>query len=156
MVSSVSNNSLSITPVRTEEELMIITEFFQQANPHATLGEIIAWTKKTWKNPNNFVLKVEFKNEIVGAISIKASKNKALVEDLVIRNEFKKTRIGTKLWQFCEKKLKSRGIKAVTAQIHYGRAEVIPFCYKNGFRLNKVVKDGFGEGEDYIEISKQI
>ncbi|MHA2051821.1 MAG: GNAT family N-acetyltransferase [Promethearchaeota archaeon] len=149
-------NTLLISPVQTDVELTIITELYQQANPHATLKEISKWTKKTWKNSDNIILKAEFNNEVVGAISIEITKNKALVDDLAIRPDHQKTKIGTKLWQFCEKKLKLRGINIITGHIHYKRAEIIPFCYKNGFRVNKVVKDGFGPGEDYIEVIKDL
>ena len=48
------------------------------------------------------------------------------------------------------------GINVFKGYLHYNRAEIIPFCYKYGFRLNKVVKDGFGTGEDYIELIKHI
>ncbi len=151
-----NKNTLLITPVQTEEELMIITKLYQQANPHATLEEIFKWTKKTWKNPDNIILKAELKNELVGAISIEINKNKAIIDDLAIRFNFQKTKIGTKLWRFCEKELELRGIRIITAHIHYNRTEIIPFCYKNGFRLKKIVKDGFGEGEDYIEVIKHM
>jgi len=52
--------------------------------------------------------------------------------------------------------LKLRGIKLIKGHVHYNRAEIIPFGYKNGFRLNKVVKDGFGPKQDYIELIKHI
>ncbi len=149
-------NTLLITPVQTEEELSLISRLYQQANPHATLNDITKWTKKTWKNSDNIILKADINNEVVGAISIEITKNKALIDDLAIKANHQKTDIGTKLWQFCEKKLKLRGIAIITGRVHYKRAEIIPFCYKNGFRLNKVVKNGFGPGEDYIEVIKDL
>jgi ribosomal protein S18 acetylase RimI-like enzyme len=149
-------NNLLITPVQTEEELLTISGLYQQANPSVTLKKILKWTKKTWKNSDNIILKAELNNEVVGAISIEIAKNRALVDDLAIKSNHQKTEIGTKLWQFCEKELILRGINIITGRIHYKRAEIIPFVYKNGFRLNKVVKDGFGPGEDYIEVIKDL
>ncbi|MHA2399437.1 MAG: GNAT family N-acetyltransferase [Promethearchaeota archaeon] len=149
-------NTLLITPVQTEEELSLISRLYQQANPHATLNDITKWTKKTWKNSDNIILKADINNELVGAISIEITKNKALIDDLAIKTNHQKKEIGRKLWQFCEKELKLRGINIITGRVHYKRAEIIPFCYKNGFRLNKVVKDGFGPGEDYIEVIKDL
>ena len=149
-------DGLVITPIETEEELNVIAKLYQQANPHATFKNIVKYTKKTWKKSNNLILKAVINEEIVGAISIEIEDDIALVDDIAITSTLQKTGIGRKLWEFCENVLKIRGIKIVKGQVHYIRAEIIPFCYKNGFRLNRVVKDGFGLKEDYIEIIKHI
>ncbi|MHA1373848.1 MAG: hypothetical protein ACTSR7_06105 [Promethearchaeota archaeon] len=44
-----STDTLLITPVQTEEELNMITELYQQANPQATFDNIFKWTKKIGK-----------------------------------------------------------------------------------------------------------
>lgn len=151
-----NESTLEIAPVQTEIDLSNIANLYQQANPHATLEEITKWTKKTWKNPDNIVLKAKLNEELVGAISIKIRKNKAIVDDMAIRLGYQNMNIGTKMWRFCEKMLKLRRISILTAHVHYKRAEVIPFSYRMGFRLNKVNRDGFGEGEDLIEVIKYI
>ena len=153
---SQNRETLLITPVQTEEELSIIAELYRQANPHATFEDIFKWTKKTWKNSNNLVLKAELNNELVGGIYIVINSKEALIDDIAINSNHQKTEIGRKMWQFYENQLKLKGINIFKGQVHYNRAEIIPFCYKNGFRLNKVVKDGFRPGEDFIEVIKII
>ena len=151
-----NQDTLIITPIQTEKELNVITELYQQANPYATFEDIFKWTKKTWKNSNNLVLKAEFSDELIGGISIKILTKEALIDDIAIRSNLQKSGIGMKMWEFSENQLKLRGIKVIKGQVHYKRAEIIPFCYKNGFRLNKVVKDGFGPKQDFIEVIKYI
>ncbi|MFW9784994.1 MAG: GNAT family N-acetyltransferase [Candidatus Heimdallarchaeota archaeon] len=149
-------DTLIISPIQTEEELNTLTKLYQQANHHTKFKNIFKWTKKTWKNCDNLVLKAELNDALIGAISIEIHKKEALIEDIAIRSDLQKSGIGMKLWEYSEHQLKLRGVNIIKGQIHYKRAEIIPFCYKNGFRLNKVVQDGFGKKEDFIEVIKYI
>jgi hypothetical protein len=149
--------NIIISKVQTEVDLIALSKLYQQANPHATFEEILEWTRDTWKDSNNLLIKADLNNEIVGGISIELlKKKKALIDDIAVKPSLYSIDIGTKLWQYCEKLLKLKGVRIIYGNVHYKRAEIIPFCYKNGFRLNKVVINGFGQGEDYIEVIKYI
>ncbi len=100
---------------------------------------------------------LEDKGTVIGAVSGDVlERETGFVEDIAVRVEHRRKGYGSQLLAELLKRFKARGIWRVRLSVHYRCSAALPFYYGHGFRMTKIVRDGYGPGQDYVVLEREI
>lgn len=139
-----------------ESDLELIADLFTFANPQSTKSEIYNYTLDVLKEYPTLCWVYEEVNHIIGAITgiILKDRNVGYIMDISVAIEARNRGVGRKLITHFESVITKFGIRKIILGIHYENAEVVPFYYCLGYRLDGVKLDDFGKDQDAIEMKK--
>jgi ribosomal protein S18 acetylase RimI-like enzyme len=133
-----------------KEDLTVVSELAMLANPHATKEDYSKHlSDELRENPDLSFVAVEGER-VVGDVRGEV----AVLEDIVVTEEYQRKGIGKLLLDNELKVLKEKGGKVVFAEVHYKCSSAIPFYYKFDFRISGFSQDYFGIGHDAIILKK--
>jgi len=128
----------------------VVSELAMLANPHATKEDYSKHlSDELRENPDLSFVAVEGER-VVGDVRGEV----AVLEDIVVTEEYQRKGIGKLLLDNELKVLKEKGGKVVFAEVHYKCSSAIPFYYKFDFRISGFSQDYFGIGHDAIILKK--
>lgn len=79
-----------------------------------------------------------------------------IIDDIAIHPSHWKRGIGSALLKRQILEFKRMGAEEIVAEVHYKCASALPFYYKYGFRMERVVLDRFGPGEDGVIVRLKL
>jgi len=137
-----------------KEDLTVVSELAMLANPHATKEDYSKHlSDELRENPDLSFVAVEGER-VVGYVQGDVRGEVAVLEDIVVTEEYQRKGIGKLLLDNELKVLKEKGGKVVFAEVHYKCSSAIPFYYKFDFRISGFSQDYFGIGHDAIILKK--
>lgn len=140
-----------------ESDLPVVSRLYTAANPHATATQIADWTGWILQKFPDLALVLERDGEIIGAITgeVKAGGGVGIIEDITIQERHRGRGYGSRLIDELLQRFRTRGVRKVRLEVHYRCAAALPFYYRHGFRMIRVVHDRFGSGHDAIELERE-
>ena len=139
------------------EDLETVSQLFELANPFTTAEHIKEWTIKNLETYPELCFVAVKGMKIIGAVSGRVEKEKiGIIEDIAVHPGCWKKGVGSTLLERQIQEFKSMGIEDVIAEVHYKCASALPFYYKHGFRMKKVVLDMFGPHEDGVAVRLKL
>jgi L-amino acid N-acyltransferase YncA len=139
-----------------KKDVPTVAKIYKDANPHATIKEIEEWTARYVKLCPEFCFVLEKDGKIIGASSGYMKNKVGYLEDIALIKKFRRMGLGSKLMIKILESFKKSGCRKVVGDVHFKNAYTLPFDYKYGFRMVKIIKDGFGPKHDLIKIEKLI
>jgi ribosomal protein S18 acetylase RimI-like enzyme len=91
-------------------------------------------------NPDLALKLLDVNGEVMGTMIGGFDGRTASIHRLAIHPSLQKKGFGSQLLAYLEEKLKTRGVKKISAQIHISNTQVIPFYEKLGFKEMTYVK----------------
>jgi ribosomal protein S18 acetylase RimI-like enzyme len=149
--------SYKIRPMKAED-LETVSQLYELANPFTTAEHIRKWTMQNLVSYPQLCFTALEGSEIVGATSgyILENGTTGILDDIAVHPSRWKRGIGSALLKKAIREFKRMGTEEIVAEVHYKCASALPFYYKYGFRMERVVLDRFGQGEDSVTIKLKL
>lgn len=96
------------------------------------------------------------KEVLAGYISTSLSVDSADIEDVVVRNDYRRQGIASKLMQYAVKEISDKKIEKVFLEVRESNANAIGLYLKNGFNQIAVRKKYYSDGENAIVMAKEL
>ncbi len=140
------------------EDLEIVSQLYELANPFTTAEHIRKWTTQNLATCPRLCHTALKGSEIIGATSghVHEKGKTGILDDIAVHPSHWKRGIGSALLRKQIREFKRMGTEEIVAQVHYKCSSALPFYYRYGFRMEKVVLDMFGLGEDGIIIKLKL
>jgi N-acetylglutamate synthase-like GNAT family acetyltransferase len=143
------------------KDLLVISNLFIDSNLFAELKDIKTLTERDMKSFPKLNFVCEDNGRIIGAVSaVLSKKTTALINDIVVSQEYRNKQVGKKLMEALFGELKKEKIKKVELWVHWKNTRAIPFYYQFGFRMKKVDTtkntEGAPDGEDIVHMTKSF
>jgi len=134
---------------------------YQDSNLFAKKKDITDWTVRGLKDYPDLNFVFEQNKKIIGAISGVVIKNKNIeINDIVVLEKYRHKKIGVKLMTQIINLAKLKKIHRISLWVHWTNAAAIPFYYKLGFKMSKLMQtkkiSGVPDGEDVICLEKYL
>lgn len=142
-------------------DLYQVTQLYRDSNSFAKKKDIYNWTKRGLEKYPNLNYVYEKNNKILGAISSILKKGKkAIINDIVVKEEYRGKTIGSKLMNKIIRTVREGKIKKISLWVHWSNSAAIPFYYRFGFRIKNCIKTrnikDVPDGEDVTCLEKFI
>ncbi|MFH1510517.1 MAG: GNAT family N-acetyltransferase [Candidatus Woesearchaeota archaeon] len=135
-----------------------VVRLYQDANLFAKASDIKRWTEEGLQQCPKCNLVYEQDGKAVGAISAVRKRNVVEINDIGILISKRNKGIGTQLMNRLMSTISRIGVHKIILWVHWKNARAIPFYYKFGFKIRKVMKTkqilGVPDGEDIIFLER--
>jgi ribosomal protein S18 acetylase RimI-like enzyme len=140
-----------------KDDLPVVSDLAMLANPHATKEKYVKLLAGLLKvNPDLSFVATDSEKVIGYAQAEMRGNDQAILEDIAVREEHQRRRVGTQLLARTVKALERKGARMVFAEVHYKCAAAIPFYYRHGFRISGFGQDYFGISHDAIVLKLML
>ncbi len=107
------------------------------------------------KNENSLIYVSKFNDEIVGYIILNLT-DELNVESIAVDTEFRNLGIGTRLLEQAEIFAKSKGVETLSLEVAKSNITAYLLYEKFGFKIRRIRKKYYENGDDCIEMIKKI
>lgn len=117
------------------------------------------WSKEQLKsafNTGRFIALGAFYDKLIGVITLSVSFEDADVEGVVVKREFRKNGVATKLFDLAEKTVKEKGVSRLLLEVREGNIPAVSFYQKQGFNKISIRKNYYSDGENALVMVKEI
>ena len=94
--------------------------------------------------------------ELVGVITLDVSFETADLEDIVVKNQFRKQGVASELLKMAESQLKESGVCKIFLEVRASNQTAINFYSKKGFEQISTRKSYYSDGENALVMLKEI
>ena len=136
----------------TKQDVDLITELYR-----ADFAD--GWNKEQLLsafNTDRFLAIGAFDGQLVGVITLSVSFEDADLEGIVVKSEFRKGGVASKLFSLAQKALKERGVNRLLLEVREGNIPAISFYNKQGFNKISIRKNYYSDGENALVMVKEI
>ncbi|MDO8408185.1 MAG: GNAT family N-acetyltransferase [bacterium] len=143
------------------EDLPAVIDLYRTANLFAHKKDIRTWTARGLERFPSLHLVAEDSERIVGAISATLQKRAMMqIEDVAVSADRRNTGVGSRLMKELLRRAGKNDVCKIVLWVHWRNAQAIPFYYRHGFKLSRVVQTRnisfVPNGEDVIVMKKSL
>ena len=136
----------------TKQDVDLITELYRTDFADG-------WSKEQLLsafNTDRFLAIGAFDGQLIGVITLSVSFEDADLEGIVVKSEFRKGGVASKLFSLAQKTLKERGVNRLLLEVREGNIPAISFYNKQGFNKVSIRKNYYSDGENALVMVKEI
>ena len=136
----------------TKQDVDLITELYRTDFADG-------WSKEQLLsafNTDRFLAIGAFDGQLIGVITLSVSFEDADLEGIVVKSEFRKGGVASKLFSLAQKTLKERGVNRLLLEVREGNIPAISFYNKQGFNKISIRKNYYSDGENALVMVKEI
>ena len=136
----------------TKQDVDLITELYRTDFADG-------WSKEQLLsafNTDRFLAIGAFDGQLIGVITLSVSFEDADLEGIVVKSEFRKGGVASKLFSLAQKALKERGVNRLLLEVREGNIPAISFYNKQGFNKISIRKNYYSDGENALVMVKEI
>ena len=118
------------------------------------------WTKEmfltSFDTGRFFVFGYFLQDQLVGYVSYSLALDSADVEDVVVKQSFRRQGIGEKLLDFAIKEISQKSVEKIFLEVREGNEKAINLYSKKGFKQISVRKKYYKDGENAIIMAREL
>jgi ribosomal protein S18 acetylase RimI-like enzyme len=140
-----------------EEDVPAVAVLYEDANPHTTAARIAEWTTRIVREYGDLAIVLERDASILGAASGDVNtEGHGVLQDIAVLSTHRRRGHGTRLLVEMLSRYRARGLRRVCLEVHYRNAAAVPFYYRHGFRVVKVLGSEYGPGQDALRLAQDL